>query len=1247
MSDSSQDWGSRPTRPIPGNGEAGQQGEQPAEVTPPKVSPEVVLPEILPEEDLDVEVEDRGTGGAATLPRPAGPGFWQRLDAQERRKGADEQPSPAGSAPQPPVSQPQPALAQPGVNEAAKPQDETSTPSPRPEAQAQPVATYQAPPVALPRKREQPSTTPRRADGTRQQRGGCARFGATLLVLLAAGALLLGIILVGYASIARDLPGADELQERVSHFASTLIYDRTGQLLNEVADPNYGRRTTVELDQISPYVIDATIATEDPNFYTHPGVDPVGIARAIYYAIRERDLSGPGGSTITQQLVKLTYLSAERTMSRKVKEAILAAEITRRYDKDTILRIYLNELNYGNLAYGIEAAAETYFGKHASELTLAQAAMIVGLGQAPAYYDPYTKLWEADGQPGAVKRRQAAVLRLMVENGYISNAQADAAWVEELVLQPLRQVYDSRHPHFVLYARSQVEEMVGPELSSKGGLKIYTTLDPDLQATAEESVQKQVAQLAKQNAHNGAVVAVRPQTGEVLAMVGSADFNSIEISGQINMALQPRQPGSALKPFVYLATFEMPASVDTDANSVGAALQARIDSLSITPGPDADPNASDPPNAIEPPGYWTPATTIMDITTQFPDPAGPYVPGNYDGKEHGLVSVRSALANSLNIPAVKALQHAGLNRFKDVAQRAGVTTLTRDDYGLSLALGGGDVTLTELTGAYATLANGGTRVPVSPIACVLDAEGRLIWRGAAAQSVQGCLGAGADATTVVAITPEPSVQALNPQHVYLITSILSDVAARQPMFGSAQNVMTLSDRPVAVKTGTTNDYRDAWTMGYTPDLAVGVWVGNADYTEMQRLAGSLGAAPIWHDVMVRGLQGTASSQFPAPQGVGTATVCVDSGTQPSEACPADRRRDEVFAGNQGPLPAGYDLWQKVRVDRVTGQMANEFTPADRIEERNVMIFPAKYQGWAQSHGYPVLGPQKAPLAFEPELELRSPASGLITESIVTLEARVRVPEPLVWRLEYGVGPSPIGWGVLSGPHGADPDSPFGREFDGSLGEWDVAATAAMHGVNDFTIRLAAYYEGDQTDYPVAASAAAYVVLEAPTPAPTETPTETPTPLLTPTATPTETFVATPTPTATPTGGVPGPTPTETPTVAAPPTATPTDMPPSTTVRAAITQPQPGAQVSGIVNVLGIADGPEFAGYEFDYAIGDAPGEGSWMPLGMASTTPVTDGVLVTIDTQGITPGVYTLRLRVYDTGGQFVEARVTVQMAGQ
>ncbi len=1049
-------------------------------------------------------------------------------------------------------------------------------------------------------------------------------------MLVAVAALLFGSVMIGYASVARDLPPAAELQARASSFASTLVYDRKGQILNEIADPNYGRRTAVQLDQISPYVIDATIATEDPRFYEHPGVDPVGIARAVYYAIRERDLSGPGGSTITQQLVKLTFLSSEKSISRKVKEAILAAEITRRYDKDTILRIYLNEIYYGNLAYGIEAAAETYFGKHARDLTLAQASMLAGLPQAPAYYDPYTKLWEADGQPGAVKRRQGVVLRLMVESGFISKSQADAAWAEPLVLQPLKQVYDSQHPHFVLYARSQVERLVGPEMASKGGLKIYTTLDPDLQIAAEDSVKKQVVQLGKQGAHNGAVVAVRPKTGEIVAMVGSADFSNEQISGQINMAVQPRQPGSALKPFVYLTSFQMPAEVSTDPNVAQQALQNRVAALSATPVAGQEGAASEPPSAIEPPGYWTPGTPIMDISTEFPDPNGPYKPTNYDNKEHGLVTVRTALANSLNIPAVKALQHVGLDRFKETMRKAGVTTLTRPDYGLSLALGGGEVTLVELTNAYATLANGGLRVPVSPIACVLDSEGRLIWRGAAAQEVQGCLGASGDPATGVAVTPQPSEQAFDPQQVYLITSILSDIAARRMMFGSAEKVMTLPDRPVAIKTGTTNDYRDAWTMGFTPDLAVGVWVGNADYKPMQRLAGSLGAAPIWHDVMLRGLQGVAPGQFAPPPGVGTATVCTDSGTLPSDACPGDKRRNEVFAANGGPLPASYDLWQRVRVDKVTGQLANEFTPADRIEERDVMIFPARYRAWAEAHGYPVLGPQKPPLAFQPELSLRSPISGTVNSNVLAIDGRVRIPEPLVWRLEYGVGANPIGWGVISGPHPLDPNDPQGREFDGRLSDWDIASAVAMHGVHDFTLRLAAYYDVTQTDYPVAASAPVYVVFEAPTPTPTDMPTETPTPGVTPTETPT----------ATPTvETVPGATPTSVPTDEAP-----TPVPTSALVQAAILAPVDNAQLNGPVDILGVADGPGFAGYQLDFAPGDTPLETDWQPMGMASTTPVSGGLLTTWNTQSLVPGIYTLRLHVFDTTGAYAESRVIVNL---
>jgi membrane peptidoglycan carboxypeptidase len=1052
-----------------------------------------------------------------------------------------------------------------------------------------------------------------------------------LLVLAAVVVLFFGVALMGYASIARDLPPPDELQARASQFASTLIYDREGKVLNEVADPNYGRRTVVPIDQISQYIKDATIATEDPNFYSHPGVDPVGLGRAVFYALRNRDLSGPGGSTITQQLVKLTFLSAEKSISRKVKEAILATEITRRYPRDEILQIYLNEVNYGNLAYGIEAAAETYFDKHASELTLAESAMLAGLPQAPAYYDPYTKLWEADGQPGAVKRRQGVVLRLMVEREYISTEQADAAWAEPLNLQPLRQVYDSRHPHFVLYARSQVEEVLGPELANKGGLRIYTTLDPQLQAAAEEQVRQQVARLSEQGATNGAVVAIRPATGEILALVGSADFNNADISGQVNMAVSPRQPGSAIKPFVYLATFEMPAEVNTAPEAVATAQTARLASVAQPTVEGQAPNPAEV-SAIEPPGYWTAGTAILDVKTEFPDGANPpYVPSNYDEKDHGLVNVRTALGNSFNIPAVKALQHAGIDRLKDVASRAGITTLTRPDYGLSLALGGGDVTLLELTGAYATLANNGVRTGASPVACVLDGQGRLIWRGAAAESVSGCLGAAADPALGVAVTPAAPQQVFDPQHAYLITSILADPAARSMMFGGVRE-MTLPDRPAAVKTGTTNDYRDAWTMGYTPDLAVGVWVGNADYTEMQRLAGSLGAAPIWQAVMVQGLQGQPARPFTEPAGMLRAQVCVESGTQPSEACP--NRREEIFTANQGPLPAGYDLWQRIRVDRVTGQLATDFTPEDRIETRDVMVFPEKYRAWAEAHGYPVLGLQRPPLAFEPELALYSPENGTTVTGLTPVVGRVRVPEPLVWRLEYGVGPDPIGWGVLSGPNPIDPADPAGRELEGALGDWDVEATVAQHDTTDFSLRLAVYYDANSLDYPLAVSNVVYVQVTSPTATPSPTETETPVLTMTPTETPEPTVTVEPTPTATPDLS-------PTPTIEAPASPTP---PTAVSIRAAILTPEEGAPVSGPVDIVGVADGPGFLTYYVEYALGIEPAPGDFQMVAQPSIQAVSGGPLTQWDTTGLPPGTYTLRLRVFDVTNNFVldDVRVNV-----
>lgn len=746
---------------------------------------------------------------------------------------------------------PSPNRAQPP---ARTPQPPNQPPRPRP---APPPGyrppTYLRPPAPPPP--PPPRSQPPRGSSNSS---GCLTGGIIgLLLFLIVALLAAGGALAAYAGVARDLPAPGELPQRASQFQTTRIFARNGELLQEPLtpdDPRAGLRRRVPLSEISPYVVQATIATEDANFYNHPGVDPIGLGRAIFNALRTQ---GPvvGTSTISQQLVKLVFLSPERSVSRKVKEAVLAAEITRRYDKNTILELYLNEIYYGHLAYGIEAAAQIYFNVSARDLTLAQAALLAGLPQSPATYDPLQN-------PEAAKNRQADVLRLMVEAGFITPEQADAAWLEPLSYygQGLDAIQLNKAPHFVMLVRSQIEQLYGPELLYRGGLQIYTTLDPALQQAAEEQVRQGVARLRERQVSNGALVAMRPQTGETLAMVGSADFFDQEIDGQVNVALAPRQPGSAIKPFTYLATFEQP----TD--------------------------------------YWTPATVVEDVRTEFDDGPGrpPYVPKNYDGQFHGPVSVRTALANSYNIPAVKALQHVGVPALLDVAQRFGIATLTRPDhppYGLALTLGGGEVTLLELTGAYGALANGGMRTPPATILCVLDADGNLLERLEVPELPAQCLNAPLAPNAFV--QPPPMQRATSAPHAYLITDILKDNEARAPVFGV--NSRLNLGRPAAAKTGTSNDVRDGWTIGYTPDLVTGVWMGNSDGSPMdQLLSGSAGAAVIWNGFMTAALANVPPRDFPVPEGVQFIEICTLTGALPDASCPSDRRRIEVFAPGQPP-----------------------------------------------------------------------------------------------------------------------------------------------------------------------------------------------------------------------------------------------------------------------------------------------------------------------------------------------------------
>ena len=706
---------------------------------------------------------------------------------------------------------------------------------------------------------------------------GCAlrAFFAFLLLVVLAGAAVAAFGVYKYYSIAATLPNVDDLKNRASHFETTRILDRNGDVLYEILDPHAGRRTYVPLSKISPYMVAATLATEDKHFYEHPGVDFWAVARAFWQNYTTGEVVS-GASTITQQLARALLLSpqerSQRTYRRKLREAILAMEITRRYSKDEILELYLNEVYYGNLAYGVEAAAETYFHTSAEKLTLAQAAFLAGLPQAPAVYDPYTNRTAAMQR---YKQVLALIYQTSQEQGCIqvSNSAHPVCVGQDDILQAWQEMeaykfpppeIPMRFPHWVNYIRSLLEQRYDPQTIYRSGFTVYTTLDPTMQRKAQEIVSQQVQALAAKHVTDGALVAIRPSTGEILAMVGSADFYNEAIHGQVNMALAPRQPGSSIKPYTYLAAFEK---------------------------------------------GWTPATLIWDVPSEFPpsgnpnDPRPPYKPVNYDHRFHGPVTVRTALANSFNIPAVKTLQFVGIyddpkTPQKDgligMAERLGITTLTRKDYGLSLTLGGGEVTLLEHTAAYAVLANGGKRVPPVAITRIVDYRGK----------------------TVYEYTPPAGVQVVRPEHAYLITSILSDNQARAWEFGL--NSPLHLPFPAAAKTGTTNDFRDNWTMGYTPDIAVGVWVGNADNSPMINSTGLTGAAPIWSAFMQYAenyLTHGHPTPFVQPPGIVTYTICAVSGAQPSRWCP--KTRTEIFAYDQPPLPPSEDLWKPARIDTWT------------------------------------------------------------------------------------------------------------------------------------------------------------------------------------------------------------------------------------------------------------------------------------------------------------------------------------------
>jgi len=940
------------------------------------------------------------------------------------------------------------------------------------EDDTQPLAPV--PPAAPPGQPPQPpKRPPARRSGRRLGRG--PRWAVILLgiTLTGVGLFLLGLLgtAVGYIFLAAQLPSSDELRERQPNFASSQIYDRDGRLLHEIIDPTAGKRTYVSIDQISSYLQLATVATEDRNFYQHGGFDPVAIARAIYYAWQEREIVS-GASTITQQVARNILLGPEamyeQTMTRKIKEIVLAAELTRRYTKEDILEIYLNNNNYGNLAYGIDAAARTYFGTNAAQLTLEEASFLAGIPQSPAVYDPFR-----GGREAALKRHKV-VLALMVEDGYVTVDQAvtAAATMDAFEFRP---VYADRipAPHFVVNVTQWVEQQLGPEALYTGtGLRIYTTLDPQLQRIAEDEVAAGVDALADRNVSNGALVAIEPSSGHILAMVGSADFYDSETDGQVNVIMRCRQPGSAVKPLTFLKALE---------------------------------------------DGWTTATTVWDLPVAYTDTAGNvYEPVNYDGRFRGPVSVRTALANSLNIPAVKALEAVTVDGLLELSERLGAVSLvapqdhcpdypyeTRPFYGLALTLGGGEMKPLELAGAYATLANGGLRMDPTPILRVEDQLGNVL----------------------IDNSRRPGEQVVDPEDAYLLTNILSDRKARCQVF-ACPSVLELADRPVAAKTGSTNDTRDAWTVGYTPDIAAGVWVGNNDNTPMDDVLGSAGAGPIWQAFMTRAHEGIPVHAFPRPAGIIEREVCVLSGTEPASVCA--ERRTEIFTRDNLPPKSEMDWVQEVEIDQNSGLLANALCRdnvvtkpvvfLDRIDDVQGKAWLARWAAEKDIVPAPVAqctDPDK-PLS----IQITSPPAGSEVYGYAELYGSVDIPDLDRYEISYGIGGNPQGWEWISGPHQA-------LVRNGILGVWQIPI---QFDPGTVTLRVVAYnkqgarFEARQT---------VRVIGPTPTPTPEATPTGTPTP--TPTITLTPEATETPTPTATPSSGPP-------PTMEPTPTSTPTDTP---------------------------------------------------------------------------------------------------------
>ena len=870
-------------------------------------------------------------------------------------------------------------------------------------------------------------------------------FGISFLAIVAviATTLVTSVAVAAgfYNYITQDLPDPADIEkvgtDTDTTFQTTKIYDRTGEvLLYEVIDPTGGDRQWVAIEEMPQDLINAIIASEDKTFWENQGYDLEGIGRAFVANLQGEEVQG--GSSITQQLVKNVLIDPEdRVVSvegpdfedyvRKAREVLLANEVTRRYEKERILEWYLNTNWYGNLAYGIEAAARVYFDKSARDLTLPEAAMLAPIPQYAAL-NPFDNLEEAI-------KRQHLVLEFMLRDDHISEEEmVQAKYTPMIYAGGVQERYDILIPHFSIYARKQLEEMFGETLVYKGGLKVITTIDLDLQQQAECVARAHVARLSgpeaqgalsddaladcpaaaflpplsqadltqDHNVSNASVVALDPRTGEILVMLGSLDYWDESIDGQFNVALANRQPGSSFKPFTYVTALAQ--------------------------------------------GY-TPATMILDVKGAVPPgPPAFWPPVNYDRREHGPVSLRAALANSYNLPAVITMDWVGVDNVIRTAHHMGITTIEHgNDCGLALTLGCGEVKLLDMAYAFSVFDNMGVMIgqermeqnrrfgyrDLDPVAIlhVEDSKGNILYQ----------------------YTEPQRREILPPQLAWLMNDMMSDRPTRCPAFGCPNALELAGERIAAAKTGTTNDYKDAWTIGFAPQLVTGVWVGNSDNSPMENTPGSKGAAPIWNAFMTYALQDESIAGWQLPQGITQMAVCATSGLLPTQWCPT---RSEYFVSGTEPTTPDA-IYQAVRINRETGKLATVFTPPELMEEKVFTILPPEAADWlaglseAEQERWPQPPTEydsvQGPAPGTGPVAILSPLPYAYVRGQVELTGNVQLDDLAFYRVTFGSGLNPSAWQLVGSEHGDLRNNEL-------LEIWDVNALDGLYSLQLTAVR---------------------------------------------------------------------------------------------------------------------------------------------------------------------------------------------------